>query len=367
MDIHHHLPAERAEVAALWSPLVGLGLLPVILAGLIVTRGKGSLAASNIAAIPLLAVIGLFFSARGLSGVHLSPIPFGWNDLSMPKLVMTFALEVLPWMLLLLVAPLKTPTGKSDRMMVLTCVFFLALLPLWRVGMYNDLMMRTSLPAFAVLAFHLLQKACQASVRWKKTALAILVAGSGGFILDLYRHIEFNGSGSNQIEFASPAKIPILPATPDLAGLLAQYLGSPEAGFFRILARPWPAVSDPVPYDQTAPPPGAIESQDRLQKSLRHRFEQGERSQEILREYATLCYYQRDLWDSLLALDTLVKLYPQDPNSRINLATLLSMSGIEAYRVRGLSELDAARRLVEDPAVFDRATETLRQSLKASQ
>lgn len=68
---------------------------------------------------------------------------------------------------------------------------------------------------------------------------------------------------------------------------------------------------------------------------------------------------------AMLALETMVEHYPDDPNPRINLASLLAMSGIEAYRERVRSELDAARRLTSDPGGFDRATKDLRQSLES--
>jgi hypothetical protein len=73
------------------------------------------------------------------------------------------------------------------------------------------------------------------------------------------------------------------------------------------------------------------------------------------------------MWESMLALETMVKQYPADPNARLNLAVLLSSSGIRAYRERALSELNAARRLAQDPAALDRATKDLRESLENNQ
>lgn len=353
-----------AALTPLWSPLITVGLLPVGLAGLIAYKGKGALTISNLSALPLFFVIGLFFVARGLPLLPIPSIPTGWNDWTPLKLASTFVIEVLPWTLLLII-PYKSE--KSTRIIVFFCAVFLAFLPLWRVGAFNDLMMRSSLPAFAALSFLLLQRATNASSVWKKTALAALLMGSGGLAFDIRRHIEFAGIREGKIDFSEPSKIPSLPATPDLTSLLSQYLGSPQSGFFRKLARSLPPVVDPVAYDEMQPPPGAIESQDILQMQLRHRFERGERSQAFLQEYATLCYFQRDFWESLLALETMVKHFPQDPNARINLATLLSTSNFKAFQIRALSELDAARPLAQDPAEFDRATGILRKSLTSGQ
>lgn len=353
-----------AALAPLWSPLVGIGLLPIGLAGLLATRGRGAFSHANLAAIPLFAAIGLYFTARGMPDIPFTPIPFGWNTPSPLKIIVTFALEVLPWALLLLISSKALP--KPGLTIILPGIIFLALLPLWRIGAFNDLMMRASLPTFTLLSLLLLQKSVNASKRWNKAALAVLIAGSGGLAFDIIRHVEYSGDKASQTDFSSPDKIPILPITPDLTDLLNQYLGSPKSLFFQNLARPLPTVTYPVAYNRDLPPPGAIESQDRLQKSLRRRFEQGERSVDFLREYSTLCYYQGDRWDSLLALETMVKLYPDDPNARVNLATLLSMSGIKAYRERALSELNAARQLAQDPAAFDRATNSLRKSLESN-
>jgi hypothetical protein len=352
-----------AALSILWSPLVGLGLLPIGLAGLLVTRGKDAFARSNLAAVPLLMVSVLFFAARGVPELQFPEIPSTWNDLVPSKLLVTFILEVLPWTLLLFI---PTKAAKSDLTMILSCAMFLVILPFWRIGAFNDLMMKGSLPAFAILSMLLIQKYGVSSQRWKRVALITLIAGSGGFAFDLYRHADYLGDKANQMDFSAPGKVPVLPATPDLVGLLDQYLGSPDSFFFRRLSQPLPSVVDSVAYNEPAPPPGAIDSQNRMQKNLRHRFENGERSLELLSEYATLCYYQGDLWDSILALETLIELNPKDPNSRINLANLLSQSGIKAFRERALHELDAARELVADPTSFDRDTDPLRQSLKGN-
>ena len=145
-----------------------------------------------------------------------------------------------------------TSTSKANRIIILSCVIFLALLPLWRVGTFNDLMMKASLPAFSLLTFLLLQKAGNSTLLWKKAAIATLVAGAGGLAFDIYRHIEFSSKRAEQIDFTTPAAIPILPATPDLVDLLDQYLGSPQALFFSKVARPLPPVDDAVAYNQAA-------------------------------------------------------------------------------------------------------------------
>lgn len=351
-------------LSTLWSPFITVGMIPIGLAGLWISHGKGSLARSNLAAIPILAVGILFLTARGVPDLPIEGIPIHWNHLNPLRLGFTFVLEVLPWTLLLLWG---CRYDKFSKTLGIACVVFLAVLPIWRIGTFNDLMMRASLPAFAMLSLLLLQAVGEQSRVWKKVALAILMLGSGGLVFDLVRHIEFMGGRASQTDFTSPAKVPPLPLTPDLSGLLDQYLGSTQSSFIRIIARPLPLVDDSMPFNGQAPPAGVMEKQNEMQKNLRQSFERGARSRSFLQEYATISYYQGDMWESMLALETMVKQYPADPNARLNLAVLLSSSGIQAYRERALSELNAARRLAQDPAALDRATKDLRKSLETGQ
>lgn len=349
------------SLSTLWSPFITVGMIPIGLAGLWVSRGKGALARSNLAAIPVLAMGILFIAARGVPELPFEEIPNQWNHLNPLRMGFTFVLEVLPWTLLLLWC---RQTGRFSKPLGISCAVFLAVLPLWRVGAFNDLMMRASLPAFAMLSLLLLQAAGEQSRTWRKTALVMLILGSGGLAFDVLRHIEFMRGRASQIDFTSPAKVSPLPSTPDLSGLLDQYLGTPEAPFVRILAQPLPTVNDPMPYHGEAPPPGVMEKQNQMQKNLRQSFERGSRSRTFLQEYATLSYYQGAMWESMLALETMVEQFPEDPNARLNLATLLSSSGIQAYRERALIELNTARKLAQDPAAFDRATKDLRRTLE---
>lgn len=288
-------------MSTLWSPFIAIGLIPIGMVGFVIARGKGTFDYSNLASIPLFIIGGLFIAARGVPNIPFSEIPNDWNDLNPLKLGFTFGLEVLPWGLLLL---WSYRADKANRLILTSCVIFLAILPIWKMGTFNDLMMRASLPAFTALTLLFLHAVVRESGLWKKIALITLIFGSGGLAFDVIRHVEFLGSRAAQIDFTSPSKVPSLPATPDLSGLLDQYLGSPESTFNRHLARPLPLVNDSVPYNGEAPPEGVIAKQNRMQLDLRHRFDHGERSLDFLREYGTISYYQGDLWESMLAFET---------------------------------------------------------------
>jgi hypothetical protein len=351
-------------LSVLWSPFITVGILPIGLAGLWMTHGKGSFSRSNLAAIPILIVGVLFLTARGLPDLPVEEIPSHLNHLNPLRFGFTFVLEILPWALLLLSC---CRTDKLSKSLGIACVVFLTLVPIWRIGTFNDLMMRASLPAFVILSLLLLQALDKQSQVWKRTALTFLILGSGGFIFDLVRHIEFMGDRASQSDFTDSNKIPPLPLTPDLTGLLDQYLGSTQSTFIQFIARPLPVISDPMPYNGQAPAEGVIEQQNLMQNDLRKSFERGMRTQSFLQQYATISFYQGSMWESMLALETMIKLYPTDPNARLNLAALLSSSGIQAYRERALIELNTARGLAQDPDAFDRATKDLRKTLETSQ
>lgn len=347
-------------LSALWSPFIMIGMIPIGLAGLWISHGKGTFVRSNLAAVPILAVGALFLSARGVPGLPFEEIPNHLNHLDPLRLGSTFVLEVLPWFLLLLWC---RKLGEFSKPLGIACAVFLLVLPFWRIGAFNDLMMRASLPAFAMLSLLLLQAVGEQSRNWKRVALAMLILGSGGLAFDVARHIQFKRGPASQADFTSPANIPPLPLAPDLTGLLDQYLGTPEAPFFRILARPLPRVNDPMPYNKEAPPAGVMEKQNLIQRNLRDRFERGERSMEFLQQYGTVSYIQGEMWESMLAFETMVKLDPDDPNARLKLAGLLTTSTIKAYHDRALAEFEVARQLAGDSAEFNRFTEDFQKIL----
>jgi len=253
--------------------------------------------------------------------------------------------------------------GKFSKPLGIACAVFLAVLPFWRIGAFNDLMMRASLPAFVMLSLLLLQAVGEQSRKWQKVALAMLILGSGGLAFDVTRHIEFKRGPASQTDFTSPAKVPPMPLAPDLTGLLDQYLGTQEAPFVRIFARPLPRVNDPITYNKEAPPAGVMEKQNQIQRDLRDRFERGERSMEFLQQYGTVSYIQGEMWESVLAFETMVKLYPDDPNARLKLASLLATSSIKAYHDRALVEFEVARQLAGDSAEFNQFTEDFQKLL----
>ncbi len=350
-------------LSILWSPFIALGMIPIGLAGLLISRGKGAFTWSNLASIPVIAVGALYIASRGVPEIPFEEIPNEWNDLNKTKLLLTFVLETLPWTLLLL---WSFWSFLPEKLITLTCAMFLSLLPLWRLGAFNDLMMRSSLPAFSALSLLLLAAATSASHKWRMAGLAALVLGAGGFAFDLVRHVEFTGGKASQVNFSSPDRVPTIPETPDLSGLLDQYLGTPKSVFASHLARPFRPPEELIPHKGQRPPAGVLEKQDRMQKDLRRRFEEGERTPELLTQYGTVSYFQGNMWESMLAMETMVKVDPGDPNARIRLAGLLASSGIHACRERARSEFNAARLLAEDPAQFDRLTIELRRTLEST-
>jgi hypothetical protein len=147
-------------LAALWSPLSALGLVPLALASLVRQRPSlrdGRLAA--VVALPFGALLATYLLGMPRSGI---PASFVWSELGAIRgtglWALFVALEVgAPLAVLVL---LRARMGPSSFWLV-PVGLTLVLLPLVRVGLFNDLVMRTSIPALFVLAILLLR------VRWE--------------------------------------------------------------------------------------------------------------------------------------------------------------------------------------------------------
>lgn len=137
----------------LWSPLTAIGLAPLLLvAGIDALRAQGARALLQPAGLVVALVLaGLVFPYLLLAGQALpftmatghAPPTYFWE-----RYVEFVLLEFLPLGVLLLLRDRRDP-------LVWTAVLVLLLLPLVRFGPYNDLAMRASIPALAVLAIRM--------------------------------------------------------------------------------------------------------------------------------------------------------------------------------------------------------------------
>jgi hypothetical protein len=127
--------------AALWSPFAAVGALPLLAARSDRTALSWWNAAAVLAGVPI-----CLYLLHGSSGVSASWI---WNSgITLGQYLVPLALEVAPWFLLLALAQ-RLPDWRMTVAVAASLLGF----PLLVFGHYNDWMLRTTIPALAVLAF----------------------------------------------------------------------------------------------------------------------------------------------------------------------------------------------------------------------
>jgi hypothetical protein len=146
-------------LATLWSPLSALGLVPLAVASLVRQRPSLREGLRAAVALPLGALLAAYLLGMPRSGIPVSSV---WGELGPIRGTAMWALFVAlevgaPLAVLVL---LRSRMGPSAFWLV-PVGLTLVLLPLIHVGLFNDLVMRASIPALFVLALLLLR------VRWE--------------------------------------------------------------------------------------------------------------------------------------------------------------------------------------------------------
>ncbi len=260
-------------LSALWSPLVTVGLSVFCLAELLANtltdplpirqQVRAWLSLPNLAALALLGIIGLYCAA------HFGPVPFtndpraefrflSFDDWPMPEYL--FRLGCF-WLvdvgtIVGLILLLRRPAWGRERILFGTAIGVLLVLSLFRYGLNNDLGMRVSMPSLFVLAVFLGKAAVEPQM---PTLRRIILVGALALmattpLAEVYRHLcEMRRRGQW-------LAIPPMETVQSLWELnqqtqarsgndffFRQYIGSPEAVFFRYLAAP---AKGPVPLGQ---------------------------------------------------------------------------------------------------------------------
>lgn len=269
-----------AAVCCLWSPFVTLGLAPVLLAAAWRTRFRGTFSFSNWICGPAIVLLSLIY----FRSVDSELVPHSWiiqngfvvgHQGTLIDLPRGITLLALFWLLefglyLILLRRLNQSIPKTDLpgagwadtwlgMIAVT----LTLLPLYRVGDNNDLVMRASIPALFVL-WILLLRALAASAgavsRWPVRALAgcLLVASLQPlFLLAIHaKHMHprlqymtiFQRNGNvEDYGYRVEAQPPTVSIADFKNTSYFQYVGQPDSLFYRHLARrPLEAAQRPV-------------------------------------------------------------------------------------------------------------------------
>jgi hypothetical protein len=240
-EVIHHRSSENLGLilgaSLLWSPLVSIGLLPVIAVGLCAVWFRRVISFQNVVLAPFAALIMLlFYSAKG-EGI---PQGFVWNFTDMsamwPRLLLFSMLEFGVYAVLCAGIIGSIPTVL--RSFFLASLVCLALLPWYKFGRNNDLLMRASIPSLFVLWIVVGRVLVEGRPGWY-AGLARALLGLGVLIGGLTAAGEI---GRSVVRYS--AVVPDFERTPSVLEARpleerpeGEYTGSPEALFFRYLAR----------------------------------------------------------------------------------------------------------------------------------
>ncbi|MBI5084595.1 MAG: hypothetical protein HZB13_08365, partial [Acidobacteria bacterium] len=229
------LAAATLALSLLWSPFVSVGLAPFV--ALQAWRQRIPWLAAAVACLPVLFLVARMDRIPTGLIYHFIDWPAHW-----PAYVHLLLLE---WGLLVLLAlPL---TGLLPNRWSLLSAALLALLPLYKAGLHNDLATNA---ARVPLAFLFIAVAARLAGQGeplsnsRRAALAFLVVlGSTDSLRWAYASLAQYQSAPPRVE--QVRRVPQQSALPQYN---TQYLGDPNAFFFRFLAAP-AAVLTPKPVD----------------------------------------------------------------------------------------------------------------------
>ncbi len=246
-------------LTALWSPFVTIGLCPFLLTefllgdGALVKRLKRYISAPNFCGLILLAVIGLFYSAKlyAVSPLLTSDIPSGFSLAFAPDtqaqvigLAMIVVFCLLEFGLYgILIRRINRDWNSKAKALFVTATICLSLLPFFRYGGSNDLVMRVSIPALFVLAVFV-GKALhsQSPGDLKRIILTVLVVlGSVTALVEFRRHVTGIRDAGTILQTPSMNQVMSVNQwglfTEKDAMIIRQYVGSSQAPFFKFMVK----------------------------------------------------------------------------------------------------------------------------------
>jgi hypothetical protein len=226
----------------LWSPFATIGLLPIFVCLYLTNRKdwKRAITVPDVLAfLVLCGLLALFFKSG--SPNHLQTfIAYSYTPYSFMKKVLVLILFIfLEFGLysLLTYRYVKRQESKEWLTLFLACTIFLTILPLFRMGTFNDLVMRASIPALAILAvtiykFLSSQQKDGSMLRRQQIAWMIFGIGLIGPLIELNTHLI-----SKEIDINSWHSIANTSLDAHQEDAMNQYRGNNNARFFRDLVR----------------------------------------------------------------------------------------------------------------------------------
>ena len=244
------------SLTALWSPFVTLGLIPLLAADFFERNSPFSkkiaayVAPVNLCGLFILLLTGVFY----LSKFYPSPIPFVPMEqgfiFSSPLFPGLFWHEIALILALfclleyggsaILIWRSRLPFRPFERRLFFISIAILSILPFFRYGFWNDLVMRVSLPALFIIAIFVTRALYAASVKMPVRILIIiaLLLGSLNVAVELKRHIGGTIAAGKLINLPEPAMLYDVPNTFFTPSFFTQYIGSADSPFFNYFAKP---------------------------------------------------------------------------------------------------------------------------------
>ncbi len=256
-------------LSPLWSPFVTLGLLPYFIADFFsgkkswMTRVTQYLSFSNVIGVLLILVSVLFYSAKFYPiPLPLSPVSKGFvlthpvvpglSVIESVALLVLFVLfELLLYMFVIYASGL--PLSAREQRFLQTTLIFLLILPLYRYGFWNDLVMRASIPGLCVLCIFTIRAFFYAVTNKRLVAVLaalLLLIGALNSSIEFKRHIVKTYERAALLVIPQAKELHKVPAKKLNSSFFFQYIGSPDAPFFRWLTKPLGAAKRVIPVSE---------------------------------------------------------------------------------------------------------------------
>ena len=242
------------SVSLLWSPLVTIGLLPFLVVMLFAERKRilRIISLDNFLAFLAIALPLILYFVGGSSdqgaGIFLSYTPPDGAALAGPTSLTSKLLFVILFILLefaLLSALIQRQVIRNENT-IWICIFvastvFLALLPLLRYGIFNDLAMRGSIPCLFAL-FILIMRTLQTQPKTSELfanycVVALLALGSITALVEFNTHVVSKKLTLTEQHMEVWGSIGNRQLSEDEKRFTAQYIGDPDSAFYRYIAR----------------------------------------------------------------------------------------------------------------------------------
>ena len=154
-------------VMTFWSPFCAVGLLPIALWALLQTGYRTAFTIQNLVAAPLLAMPIFLYLTQGAGDITRM---FIWNDKNFifSSAIMFYLFEFIA------INAIFYQLCKEKRQLIAIITAFLCIICLFKLGIYNDLVARGSIPAVCVMAILMLQSLLQ-NRGWRRDLLLVFL------------------------------------------------------------------------------------------------------------------------------------------------------------------------------------------------